>query len=86
MADIFRRHSGGLESPGLHAAEVLPDDGTDLAYTSRALHVGIGGDVRLTMAGGETVTIRNVAAGMLPIRVQRVFATGTTAGDIVALW
>ena len=86
MADIFEDRSTGLESPGFHAAEVIPSDTTDLAQTSRALFIGMGGNLRVTMAGDEIVTFRNVSAGTLPIRARRIHATGTTAADIVAIW
>ncbi len=86
MTDIFEDHSMGLESPGFQAAAVVPSDSTDLGTVSRALYIGFGGDLRLTTAGGTTVVLRNVASGMLPIRVARVHATETTATDIVAIW
>ena len=86
MPDIFENRSSGLESPGYNAAQVTPDDGSDLSTMSRALYVGNTGDIQVTMAGGATVLLRNVPAGLLPLRVARVFASGTTATDIVAVW
>ena len=86
MADIFEDRSSGLESPGYNAAEITPSDTTDLAFTSRALFVGTPGDLRVTMAGGDTVTFANLAAGFVPLRVRRVHASGTTASSIVAVW
>lgn len=86
MPDIFEDRSSGLESPGYFAAEITPNDSIDLPTTSRALYVGTGGDISLTMAGGHTVTLRNVAGGFVPLRVSRIHATGTTATDIVAVW
>lgn len=86
MPDIFEDRSSGLESPGYQAVAVTPNDGTDLTTTSRALYVGTSGDLQLTLAGGNTVLLRNVPTGMLPLRVARVLASGTTATDIVAVW
>lgn len=86
MADIYDDRSSGLESPGYDAATVVADDANDLPIASRALYVGSAGDLAVTMVGGGQVTLRNVAAGFLPIRVARVHATGTTATDIVAVW
>jgi hypothetical protein len=49
--------------------------------------VGNGGDIAVTMRGGDEVTFANVADGViLPIRVLRVKATGTTATDILAIY
>jgi len=51
------------------------------------LYVGGAGDIKVKMAGGNTVTFKTVAAGsFFPINVIQVFRTGTTATDIVALW
>lgn len=86
MVDKFRDRSSGLESPGHTAAEITPNDAVDLAITSRALYIGQPGDLRVTTAGDDTVTFAGVPAGILPMRVRRVHATGTTAGAIVAIW
>lgn len=86
MSDIFEDRNPGLTSPGSHAAEVTPSDTTDLATTSRALYLGTSGDLHVTMASGQDVTLRNAAAGYHPLRVRRVHATGTAASDIVAVW
>lgn len=86
MPDIFEDRSSGLESPGYDAISVTPSDSNDLTFTSRALYVGVSGDVRVLTAGGSTVTFTNVAEGLLPMRVSRVLSSGTTAADIVAIW
>lgn len=86
MADIYDDRSSGLESPGYDAATVVPDDAADLPTASRAIYVGTGGDVSVTLVGGGQVVLRNVPPGFLPLRVARVHATGTTAADILAVW
>lgn len=70
------------------AAVVTPSDTVDLAFVSRALYVGGAGNITVIMAGdGSTVLFSAVPAGLvLPIRVNRVKATGTTATLIVAMW
>lgn len=85
MADTFSDQTAGLEAPASHAAAVTPSDSTDLAALARALYVGVLGDVRVTLAGGETVTFVG-AQGILPVRAARVLATSTTATNILALW
>jgi hypothetical protein len=48
--------------------------------------VAIGGDVRVTLVSGQTVTLPALAPSVLyPVRVKRVWAAGTTAAGIVAL-
>ncbi len=51
------------------------------------LYVGTGGDLRVLTVAGDDVTFKNTYNGsFLPIQVLRVFATGTGASDIIALW
>ncbi len=51
------------------------------------LYVGVAGDVKVKMAGGNDVVFKGVTAGsFLPINVIQVFDTDTRATDIVALW
>lgn len=73
--------------PADNAAAVTPNDSTDLTNTARALYVGTGGDIKITTAGGDTVTLNDVQGGsILPIRTKRVFSTGTTASNMVAIY
>jgi hypothetical protein len=52
----------------------------------RSLYVGSGGNIAVVI-GGETITFANAAAGsVLPIKVSRVDATGTTASSLLALY
>lgn len=51
-----------------------------------ALFVGVTGDV-VVPHGAGTVTFKNVQAGsILPIKVKKVVALGTTATNLVALY
>lgn len=76
-------------SPALTLALVVPADGADLAKATKGLSFGVAGDLKVTTAGGATVTILSgsLAAGVIhPICVRRVWATGTTATGIVAYY
>ena len=75
------------------AVLVSPSNTVDIANTSDrgcCLYIGdisAGADVKVKMEGGGEVTFKNVTAGsFLPILVTRVFATGTTAQQILALY
>ncbi len=50
------------------------------------LYVGTGGILRVLTAGGDDITFQNVPVGFFPVQVIRVFASTTTANNIVALW
>lgn len=77
--------SGGLTWPATIAAAVTPSDTVDLTTAPRALYVGVSGDVKVNMLGSGAVTFKAAPVGVLPIRVSRVYATGTTATNILAL-
>jgi hypothetical protein len=87
MTDTFQKHSRSLTSPPEQATAVVPADGLDLVCVTRAIYVGGAGNLRVRMQGGAEVTLAAVPAGaLLPLRVTRVLAAGTTATAIVALW
>lgn len=85
--DTFSTFTAAPDGPYLHAASVTPDDNNDLATASRALFVGVAGNVAVVTVGGETVTLTGCTAGsVIPIRAARVKSTNTTATAILALW
>lgn len=86
MPDRYKRHASGLDSPACNAAPVTPDDSSDLPVAARSLYVAATGDLRITTVGGDMVTFTGVPAGILPVRIARVHATGTTATGIIAIW
>ena len=73
--------------PATSGAAVTPNDSVDLPATTRALWIGGAGDVKVTLQAGVALTLSAVPAGsMLPLQVTRVWATGTSATLITALW
>lgn len=79
---------------GPHAKQVVPassgvavttSDSTVLTAT-RALYIGVTGDLSLVGVDGVTYLLINVPVGILPVSVTKVRATGTDATDIVALY
>lgn len=81
MADNFSTHSAGLDSPASKAFAVTPDDNSDLALTTRAIYTGSGGTLVCILCDDSAeVTFTALPAGaVLPIRIRRIKATGTTA-------
>ena len=79
---------GAAGGPGRKAAVVVPADGTDLDPYAVALYVGVGGNLTVTPAGNVADTgilFSNVPAGWFPVQVRRVWSTGTTATNMVAI-
>ena len=72
--------------PAHHAVAINPNNSVDLPAATTAIFIGGGGNLRVTMLGGELVTFTGLPAGWHPIRVTRVWAINTTATNIVAVW
>lgn len=85
MIDLFQNHATGLESPASHLHAVVPNDGEDLPFVTRALSAGNEGFVKVTTQSGSVGRVFLVPGAPFPVRVSRVWANGTTAIDIVAL-
>lgn len=85
--NIKSRHTGKavvLSSPITGAAAVTPNDATDLSEVTLALYIGTAGTLKVTMFDGSVVSYAAIAAGRHPMRVKRVWSTGTSATGIVA--
>jgi hypothetical protein len=86
MTDRFNSRAEGLTAPARHGFAITPADGADLGELTRALYVGGAGNITLVMASGAELLLSGVPAGsLLPLRVRRVKATGTTATALVGL-
>jgi hypothetical protein len=72
------------------ATLISPHNSNELARHSSALYVGGAGTLSVVMSNtrnSNTALSFTVPAGtVLPIRVKRVNATGTTATNIIALY
>lgn len=84
--DTFSGYINGLTAPVRQGFEITPDDGADLPFVTRAINAGAPGNVRVTLAGGDTVTLFIAAGTILPVRAVRVWATGTDAPSLVGLY
>lgn len=77
-------------TPASRGAAVTPSNTANLTATSRGIYVGVSGDVVVTLQGmidGTSLTFTGLAAGVVhPLKVKRVWTTGTTATNIVAVY
>jgi hypothetical protein len=80
----FEKYAFGCdhsEAVSLASADYVP------ATARRRLYVGGTGNVKVDTAGGETgITFNAVPVGFLDLHVTRIYKTGTTATNLVALW
>lgn len=84
--DRFDRALDAVTSPARDAFTVTPHDTTPLPRLPKALLIGASGTLALrAVESSADVTLSVVAGQLVPIRASHVRATGTTAGQIVAL-
>lgn len=72
---------------GAFDAFALASDTVDLAIATRAFYTGSGGDIKVTTLDKQDVALVSVPAGTIfPLRIIRLWSTGTTATDVVGLY
>lgn len=72
---------------------VTPSDTEDLQMNNGGkakivapcVYVGTAGDLHVITEGGDEITFKNIV-GFVPVQIVKVFASGTTAEDIIALY
>lgn len=84
--DIYARTAKKPAGGPRSLITVVPNDTADLTNVIHWLHVSIGGSLRVTSAGGETVTFANILPGWHALEIARVHSTGTTATGLVGGW
>ena len=85
MTDPFANRMRTPSDPAATIFDISPSDTADLDHPTTALNVITPGRVRVTTVDGSTGTISLHPGHTLPIRVQRVWQTGTTATGITGL-
>lgn len=76
-----------LDAPAASAMAITPSNSTDLTDYTRGIYVGGTGTLKVDMVTGGQVTFVDPAPGVIhPLRVKRVYATGTTATGIIGLY
>jgi len=83
----------GLESPGVDVVIFTPDDNAPLPFVTRGIALAAESPLHVVMAEGETgdapgreVTIPTgfLAAGVIhPLRLRKIFNTGTTVTSVM---
>lgn len=85
--DPFSNASDSLIAPAKLAFPISPDDVADMSSGTKAIYVGTGGDlvVRLVESDVDTVFANVPDGSILPLRVQAVRQSGTSASNLVGL-
>jgi len=85
--DPFERTTDSPTAPAEDCFAIVPSETADLPRATKAIYIGLSGDVTLIPVRGTTpVVFKKLAAGtILDVRVRAIRVTGTTAGDLVGL-
>lgn len=83
--DKYATHAGSPTQPATSIINITPSDTADLSHVTVALNVATTGRVRVTTLDGDTTDISIAPGVAFPLRVSRVWETGTTATGIRGL-
>lgn len=81
----FQSRTPTLSGPATDVFPVTPADDADLAQVAIALYIETGGTLVIDTVADQTRTVTVADFSILPLGVQRVRATGTTADGIHAM-
>jgi hypothetical protein len=85
LIDNLRNLKADRASPAENAFSVTPHDTNDLQEVTKAVLIGVAGNLAVIMKQGDAAITLPVPAGYNPLRVSRVLVTNTTATGIVGL-
>ena len=83
--DKFSAFADSPSGPATALLEIHPNDETDLPQILSGLNVATPGTVRVTTRDGSVGSVFVTAGTVFPLRVTRIWATGTTATGIYGL-
>lgn len=73
------------DDPPVSGFAIIPSDTNDLAKVTRCLWVGGSGNIRVLFANDTVPVTLNAASGLVSGVFRRIYATGTTATNIVGM-
>ena len=87
MPDVRARDWGDTANSPIYAASGHAAIVNNTAFSQcRAIYVGVGGDITLTMGGTDVLYKNAVSGSILPVQATQVKSTNTTATNLIALY
>lgn len=88
MALNSREKSKARYTRGAIAETVTTDDAREVSDLPFNLYVGTGGHLKVDTEDGQAIVLKNIPSGTYIdfIKVKKIYRTGTTARDIVAIY
>lgn len=73
--------------PAVDGAAITTSDSANLARPCKGIYVGVTGDVKVDTLGSSGLVFKNAVQGsVIPVQATKVYATGTTATNLIALF
>ena len=85
MSSAFQNRHRRPTDPAVTIFDITPNDTADLPHVTTALNVATPGTVRVTTADGSMADLSVHPGQAFPVRVRRVWQTGTTATGLRGL-
>jgi len=87
MTDFQARLTTADATVSAYRGVALTKSDTAVIPNTKGLHIGVGGDIAVTMNDGSIVTYKNCISGLVyPYQITQLRSTNTTATDVVALY
>lgn len=90
MADKLAVREGHPLGPYASAVTPTASDSTDdpAGVSQGIVCTGTAGNIKVDLVGGQTITLAIATGwvGLIPLRVKRVWSTGTTATGLLLLY
>lgn len=85
--NTFKSFYTSLSDPTSSGFNITPSDSDELSYVTRGVTVTGAGTMKVDFADmGENISVYASPGSPLPIRIKKVYSTGTTATGIVGLF
>lgn len=86
--DTFPKETANVRDPGGEFFAITTSDSSDLPSNTRGLLIGTAGDIKIAGVNQTDAQAVTIPSGCLntgqwhPMRVRKIFATGTTATNL----
>jgi len=85
MVDLNPSGRADADGPATFGFAIAPSDLQFLEEQTRGIWVGGSGNITLMLTSGRIVVLIGAVAGsLIPVKVKKVYSTGTTATNLVA--
>lgn len=86
LPTVVTRFEGNIQHAYRDGEAVVKSDTVNQTHCSKAIWVGVTGDITAVMSSGAVLLYKAVPVGFLIIEAIRINSTGTAATNMLFLW